>query len=560
MTKICGIIDFNNKDMGNIIKDMTLVMKHEKWHDIKVYSKNNIIFGSVSIDKEKKILWNKEKTKCLIFSGILYGVDLNQILHNYEKIDFIRNLNGIFAFAVMDFIKNRVTLINDRHGFRPLFYYNDNQKLVFASEIKSVIKDKNIKREIDWKAWGDFIYFGEVHDNNTFFKNISTLPNASILIFEKGKCNIKKYWDYSEVKVDNLHDTNYFIKKGAELFNQSINIQTNDLKKADCFLTGGYDSRAIAMTIQKQGNIKLDTFTTRKEGDSYKDKNYAKEVAKYLNLKNIFVDLPDNIYKKYFLKSFYLTDGMANEHLFLMPLLEKTNKNINFDGIVGDILLRGSFTQENKIKKPYNLLLNKNKTKIIKKIFPRKISKQMIKESKFNLKNNLTQLKNNLTLYFLTNEGRRKVALNSMATILTKKESRAPFLDNDFVDFALSIPTEKKSNQFYTQILESIDQGCMKISSTRDETKTFILSRLPFVRKTRNKVFFMITTSDFLLKIVNKMGIYKKYSERNLKYNLNLFNKYPNIKELKQRKFSRDIYSKYMLHFKLWYYMFFKSP
>ena len=184
----------------------------------------------------------------------------------------------------------------------------------------------------------------------------------------------------------------------------------------------------------------------------------------------------------------------------------------------------------------------------------------MIKESKFNLKNNLTQLKNNLTLYFLTNEGRRKVALNSMATILTKKESRAPFLDNDFVDFALSIPTEKKSNQFYTQILESIDQGCMKISSTRDETKTFILSRLPFVRKTRNKVFFMITTSDFLLKIVNKMGIYKKYSERNLKYNLNLFNKYPNIKELKQRKFSRDIYSKYMLHFKLWYYMFFKSP
>ena len=115
MTKICGIIDFSDRsstDINNLIKDMTKVMKHEGWHDKSTYSKDGIAFGNVSIDKEKKIVWNKDKTKCLIFSGIVYGKNINQILSNYENIDFIRNLNGIFTFSVFDFRKNKIATEN----------------------------------------------------------------------------------------------------------------------------------------------------------------------------------------------------------------------------------------------------------------------------------------------------------------------------------------------------------------------------------------------------------------------------------------------------------------
>ncbi len=583
MAKICGILKTKSKDTSNLIKDMTLLMKHESWHKEFNFSKKNISFGIVSLNQinSEQPIWNKDKTKCIIMSGKIFDYDFKNvkndaeyILSSYEKFgkEFIKKLNGIFAFALFDFKEESIVLVNDRYGFRPLYYHIDFDKIIFASEVKSIIADKTIKKEIDWKAWGDFFYFGEIHGNNTFFKNISALPPASILTFKNSKVSIEKYYDFSFIKSDDSKKANYFVDKSIELLNRSLDKQTKWLKEADLLLTGGFDSRCIAMIIKNQNRIKLNTFTTLKEGDGDKDKIYAKKVADFLGFKNTFVPLSKDLYQKHFLKTFYLTDGMTNGHLFLMPLIEKLDKkHINFDGIVGDILLRGSFTDEYKLKigskKLINTLLNKNKSKIVKKVFNSDVAKiinnSILEETKKEL-NNFKDTNNFLTLYLLMNEGRRKVALNSMNTLLLKKESFAPFLDNDFVEFALTIPTKLKNKEaIYNKIMNKLNSECMKISSTRglveNKNLIFYLKRLTFIRNIRSRLYFFLSSSSLFMKFLTKIGLYKRDSKDNLNFEEKLLKKCTERDFINDFKHNSDLYSKYRLQFLLWYNLFFKG-
>src|SRR3989344_1112339 len=401
MTKICGALDFakGEHELSKLILNMASSMKHQEWHKINTFSDKTISLGYINIsmpDDSIQPIWYNDKCivmcgnlvdyeedkKLLIKKGYKFKFNNNAefILFAIEELgeDYIKKLNGIFTFAIWDRKNQKLILVNDRYGYRPVYFYHDKSKLIFASEIKAVIKDKSIERKVRWSAWADFIYLGTILGDKTFFENIFALSPASILTFEKGnqsdnknnKIKIKKYWEPAKIKCDKENTSEFFVQKGKALIEKSIERETRKKNEADCFLTGGFDSRCIAMIIKNQNKIKLQTYTTLKEGDNNNDKIFGKEVADFLGLENTFVELPDNLYEKYFLKTFYLTDGMLNEHLFLMPIIEKLDrKKYNFDGIVGDILLKGSFTNEHKINPKIfeKLVLPKERDKIVDK-------------------------------------------------------------------------------------------------------------------------------------------------------------------------------------------------
>ena len=102
----------------------------------------------------------------------------------------------------------------------------------------------------------------------------------------------------------------------------------------------------------------------------------------------------------------------------------------------------------------------------------------------------------------------------------------------------------------------------MAIPSTRGGKKNvlFALKRLSMFRRLRSKIFFKITSSSLCLRILNKFGLYKRSSTANLNFEKSLLRKYPVVEEfLKPRKHSADIFSRYSLHFNLWYHIFFKQ-
>lgn len=588
MAKICGIVDSKctQKELKKLMYSFILSLKNAPPYQDSSITLAGISLGQLNLNQinVKQPFWNKEKNLVIIMAGKIFGNkeknDLKFILDAYQKSKqnkinfkkFVSNLNGIFAFAIYDKKDNKIIIVNDRFGYRPLFYYQEKSKLIFASEVKSILQDKTIKKNIDWKAWADFIYMGTIYGDNTFFKDIKALPPASMLTFQNKKLQIEEYWSPKAIKIDNHNNQDYFTNKGKELILQSIKRQTKGLKSADCFLTGGFDSRCIVMAIKDQSpNLKLKTYTTLKEGDNTKDKIFAKKVANYLNYPNTFTPLPDNLYQKYFLKTFHLTDGLLNEHLFLLPLIEKLDTdNVNFDGIIGDILLKGNFTNEHTLtpKKFFKLIFPKERDKLVGRIFTPEIAKKikrLIQKSLMDEINRLKDYPNYITLFFLFNEGRRKVALSSMCTTLTKKESYMPFLDNDLVEFALSIPVKTKvQSNLYVNILKKINKNCMNIESTHGKinqnnySKKFI--RLSFIRNLRQRIYFIILSSPILMHIIPKFLPYKRYSSENMNFEKKIIKKMIlNNHFVKKSKHSFDFSSKIKFHFLLWYSMFFDA-
>ncbi|MBW2991730.1 asparagine synthetase B, partial [Candidatus Woesearchaeota archaeon] len=480
----------------------------------------------------------EDKKKELIEKGYKFRFPNNDaefVLNCYEEHGekFIRELNGNFSFAILD--KDELILVNDRYGFRPVYYYKDEGKLLFASEVKAIIKDKSVKRRIDWDAWADFFSYGWINGDKTFFKDIKTMPPGSVLRFKIGKMKIRKYWDYSDVKIDDKNPEEYFIQKGADLIDNAIAKRMKEFKKLVCCLSGGYDSRCIAAIIKKHKK-RLRTYTTVTNYPTLVDQLLAKEIARTIKSKHKFVKQPRDIYKRNYLRWFYLTDGLVDEHMWMFPLIDIfDNSLMNFDGIAGDVLLRARFTIEN-----YDEISNKNNEKLAKilneftknegmgyrkavnRVFNKKYGKiingKMFKSMEEEL-GKIKNSKNKIGITFLKNRTRKEVAAAANVLTLTKTESLLPFMDNELLEFSLSIPLELKvENKVYTKMISRINPRVMKIASTNDEDikKTrYNVERTPMngLKETREYLVSLLKKLEIPREIVNYEEVDEKLKE-----------------------------------------------
>src|SRR5437764_2734769 len=122
--------------------------------------------------------------------------DTETIVHAYEEYgdECVKYLRGMFSFAIWDRKRQRLLAARDRFGKKPLNYYWDGQRLIFGSEIKSIL-EAGIPREIDAVALDEYLAYSYVPTPNTLFKNVKKLPAAHILIYECGQISTKHYWE-----------------------------------------------------------------------------------------------------------------------------------------------------------------------------------------------------------------------------------------------------------------------------------------------------------------------------------------------------------------------------
>lgn len=526
MAKFCGFWDKNNDSNNNLLEMVSSLSSLGKKNQNIIENGNFKICGIYRED-EDKYFFSKENIS-VVFFGYLLG---DEYKNNFaEKVWyffrekgklFVKDLNGIFTIFIYDNIKKNVYVFNDRYGISPLYYYSNKERFVFGSEIKSIIKNNNVSKTINFEAWGDYFTFRYILGNKTFFKDIKSLSNGSVLIFNNGKIYIEKYWDYSEIKINNSFDIDYYINKGAELIKSSILLTSKNIKNPICFLSGGYDSRCLAASLKTFTGRHFVTYTT-KHPTGKEDPVIAKQVAKKLKVKNIFIKHPINFFEKYFIKKTFISDGLAQEHIWAMPMSDyfDDSKEIktNFDGLAGDLLLKGLFLDEVNIK----YLNNKNKLKSVlfdqiaydvswtKKFFTKNISNKLSrgKESFDYEINNLPNSKNILTMFFAKNRTRNCLSLiaNNIFWNLSK---RFPFLENDLVNFSLSIPPEVKlHSHIYEKILNKCFPDLMKIPTTNTKT----------LYKKIDSFFWDILTSLNLQRIIKtffKNYFFKKLFKQN---------------------------------------------
>ena len=201
LRKMCGVLVHRGPDEDGFYSGdaIGLAMRRLAVIDLKT--------GSQPIANEKRNVWVvfngeiynfEELRKTLEGSGHTFATnsDTETIVHLYEDhgLDFVRYLQGMFAIALWDERRERLLLVRDRIGEKPLYYAFDEGKLFFGSEIKAILQ-AGMRRSVDAQSVCDFLAAGYVAGERTFFKGISKIPPGNIGVYEKGEFTVRPYWE-----------------------------------------------------------------------------------------------------------------------------------------------------------------------------------------------------------------------------------------------------------------------------------------------------------------------------------------------------------------------------
>lgn len=211
--------------------------------------------------------------------------DTEIILEAFAKygVDFVSQLNGMFAFAIYDKQLHELYIFRDRIGIKPLFYYWDGRNFAFASELKAFQKINSIPKEINKSAVKDFLHFGYIPTPNSIYKNIYKMNSGSWIKISAVGIEFHKYWDVrGKISNNVIENKEQAMVKLSDLLISSVQYQLKSDVPFGVFLSGGIDSSLVTAQAVMLSSVKVNTFSIGFEENSHNESEYAKAVAKYL--------------------------------------------------------------------------------------------------------------------------------------------------------------------------------------------------------------------------------------------------------------------------------------
>jgi len=305
---MCGICGFTGKENHVILKGMADSLIHRGPDEEGFYfdGKVNLAIRRLSIIDVKtgqQPVFNEDKTICVILNGEIYNFqelrkdleerghkfytdhsDTEVIVHLYEEygIDFTHKINGMFAIALWDKKNERLFLIRDRMGVKPLFYALLNSVLIFGSEIKAILKHPLYSRRMNYEAIYHYFTFKNIPAPLTAFEGIFSLLPGERLIYSKKKITKQRWW---EVKFhENRKYDEVFVKERIfQLLEDATKMRMISDVGFGAYLSGGLDSSSVVAFMARHCSKPIKTFSLgyedeleNKEADLY----YARKVSK----------------------------------------------------------------------------------------------------------------------------------------------------------------------------------------------------------------------------------------------------------------------------------------
>ena len=487
MAGIAGIVNFRNGiELSGGIDRMLDCLKHEPWYESSSFCDRQIALGKSSlgvIDSHIQPVFNHDRSLAIVMHGEIFHYrgqhanlwkqndnSLISILNLYQKEgdEFVKALNGSFVLAIWDFEKKSLTIANDRYGLRPLYFFRQEDLLVFSSEVKSILALDEVSRRVDERAIAEFFSFEFILGNKTLFRDVSLLPPASVLTFESGDFNLRQYWTLRLQEQGNVFKVEESLKTARKLLCQAVSRQANKDESIALFLSGGLDSRTLLAALTRAGkDILTITYGTP---DSY-DVKMAQFVAKTLKAKNCFFELDPSYLDKWGRKGVWLTDGMNSCFNFtgieVLPEVRNLSR-IMLNGFGGNELLGhlswGLFK--------FSFIRNRKKFiaeffRTLNQLFPRTVQPLLFKTEFYSQIRGLAleSLEQsidesgadhpyNRIYHFFIREKARRSNLLGLIMDHSQVEYRAPFYDYDFVDFIETIPPQQRRlARFYRQLI-----------------------------------------------------------------------------------------------------------
>lgn len=523
MCGICGKLNFNKDKVveKDLIKSMCDTLVHRGPDDEGYYTNKNIGLGMrrlsiIDINTGHQPISNEDEKIWIVFNGEIYNYrilrselenrghrfktnsDTEAIIHLYEDygVDCLKHLRGMFAFAIWDTESERLFLARDRVGKKPLVYATVNNSIIFASELKAIIQEYAVNKEIDLDALDQYLTFQFVPAPYTILKGIKKLPPASYLICEKGNISVKRYWelDFNNKIIMSEDEYAEGILKELE---EAVKLRMISDVPIGALLSGGVDSSAVVAIMARFSDKPIKTFSIGFEEKEYSELKYAKIVGERFNTEHHeFIVKPDIMEILPELAWYYdepFADKSAVPSYYISKMTrEYVKAALNGDGgdeafagynryahnsidIAGLLLtkdisnLLSRYTMNNYLKiSDKSALISKIIRKIANNIFPASRSivfpeffngREKYNLYKPNIRNNLSNSisdKINELLdgclkvdeiidrmvcidfrHYLSGDLLVKMDIASMANSL---EMRSPFLDHKLLEFSMNIP------------------------------------------------------------------------------------------------------------------------
>ena len=388
MCGITGILNFNPLDNVRLdmLKNMTDSINHRGPDDEGHYLNNNLGLGFkrlsiIDLKSGHQPLSNFNKSIWITFNGEIYNFkdlrddlikkkyvfntnsDTEVIVNLYEEYgekctEFLR---GMFAFVIWDDNKKKLFAARDRLGIKPFFYYLDNEKLIWGSEIKSILKS-NIKTKINFKGLDQYITYGHTLKNTSIYKNISKLePGTSFSVspFKSSKIKFNKYWNL-EYRPDFSKSQSDFEEEIRFITNESIKMRMISDVPLGAFLSGGVDSSSVVASMSSLSSKPIKTFSIGFKEQKFNELKYANIVAKKYNtdhheliVEPKSIDLLPELVKSY---DEPFGDSSAIPTYYLSKFT-KEHVTVALSGDGGDELFAGYSSYNNMLKlhnRPFN--------------------------------------------------------------------------------------------------------------------------------------------------------------------------------------------------------------
>lgn len=216
--------------------------------------------------------------------------DTEVIVHLYEMHAerFVDHLNGQFAIALWDSMRQLLVLARDRTGIRPLFYVETNGRFVFASEVKALFALPDVRRCIDVRALAETFTYWSPLAPRTPFENVSSLPAGHVMVIAEGVRRLHRYWDWifpeAEIGTGDASQRSEadYAAELRELLIDAVRLQLRADVPVGAYLSGGLDSSIITSIIRNFSDATLRTFSLTFEDAEFDESVHQEEIVGYL--------------------------------------------------------------------------------------------------------------------------------------------------------------------------------------------------------------------------------------------------------------------------------------
>jgi asparagine synthase (glutamine-hydrolysing) len=216
--------------------------------------------------------------------------DTEVILRGYEAwgIGVIPRLRGMFAFAIWDARRRRMLLARDRLGIKPLVYAWDGRSLRFASELKAIVADPDVPRDLDWAAVRDYFTYHCVPGPRTIFRGIDKLPPAAYLLcsLDGGEPYVRRYWRLPMAPDHSVSEVGW-CERLRHVLDETVRLHMVSDVPLGAFLSGGVDSSAVVASMARTSSRPVKTFSIGFEEADFDELRYARLVARRYGTEHI---------------------------------------------------------------------------------------------------------------------------------------------------------------------------------------------------------------------------------------------------------------------------------